>query len=625
MKKYVCLALSCFVLLSTASCTKKNKTQTSNDYYGTIKPKHNVDEIWINNREEPQHMDPTLATGVSDFNLIMNSFSRLVQIDPKTSKPIGDLALSWDVSEEGKRYIFHLRKDLKWSDGHPLTAHDFEYSWKRLMDPSVGSQYASLAYSSIEGGEAFGRQAVVLSGFAKAPRPSEIQSYLVSKGIAVEKVSQRSNSTDIFVFVGGTDKDQMRKRILQIFSQHTYFGKIEASVADSSVVEVRALGDLEFEVRLVGPLPYFVLLAEYSSFAAVPKHVIERVKAENDGDASRWTKLGTMVFSGPYMLVHENFKIDKVYEKNPQYWDASNVRTPRIRVLMIETETALMNAYKVGEVDVFGPHEVPSEMVAEVSKFKDFYDDPYLGVYYYIMNTAVKPLDNPLVRQALALAIDRESLTKNVLGGGYKAYHGFVPDGLAGYKSVQNEMYNPEKARELLAEAGFSNGEGFPKLKFKYDTKDVHRLVAQAVQEMWKKNLNVEFEMSNVEWKIYLDDLHAKRFELSRWGWIGDFLDPFTFLELMLSDSGNNHTQWASPEYDELIHLANTQSDESKRLALFQQAESLIMQEQVVIPLFLYTKTYMLKPYIKGFYKDYQDHHPWKHMWIDLDWEKSPS
>lgn len=621
MKKLTVL-FCCLCLGWISACTKKDTQNTSNEttsakmYFGTTTPKHGPDEIWINNREEPQHLDPQLATGVPDGHLAMNTFARLVQIDPKTSKPIGDLAKSWEVSNEGRTYTFAMREGLKFSDEKPLTSEDVKYSWLRLMSPALGARYSSLAYTTIEGGEAYARRAIWLTGFSQSPKLDDMKSFLESKGIGIEKVTQRYQSNDVFVYVADNN-DADRDKLVNFFKNVSKWGNIQASVADASVVELETPDPLTVVVTLTGPLPYFTLLAEFTSFAIVPRHAIERVAKANNGDERKWVRPENIVVSGPYKLVEENFKLNKIYEKNPHYWDAANVKTPKIKILMIETETAVMNAYKVGEIDVFGPHEVPSEQVKLVSKYADFYNDPYLGVYYYYVNHAVKPFDDPRVRKALSLAIDRKQITDYVLGGGYQPYHGFVPDGLAGYQSYQDELFNPERAKKLLAEAGFPEGQGFPKFTFKYDTKEIHRLVAQAVQEMWKKNLNIDFEMVNVEWKVYLDDMNSTNFEITRYGWIGDFLDPYTFLELLTSQSGNNHSNWKNATYDQLIETANRTEDEAKRLELFKQAETMVIDEQVVIPLFLYTKTYMLKPYVKGFYKDYQDHHLWKHMWID--------
>lgn len=618
MKK---LLVASLISLTLAGCTKDSDPS----YYGTIKPKHPFDELWINNREEPQHMDPTMVSGVPDGLLIQSTFSRLTAIDPKTGKPVPELADHWDISADGKGYTFYMRKGIKWSDGQPITAHDMEYAWKRLLDPATGAQFQGMLSNVLENGDAFAQRAIHLSGFEKASSSSEIQSFFTKHQIPVTKISARPGFNEVFVFVSGETGEETqanRDKMLNLLTQeHPWGEKVTAQITNADVVGCKALDDERFEVKLVGPIPYFILLIEHANFGPIPKHVIEKFKAE--GKEEQWVKPENVVVSGPFKLKEEQFKQYKIYEKNPHYWNAENVRLKKVKVLMIEKETAALNSYKVGEIDWIGPHEVPAEQIANVKNFKDYHNDPYLGVYYYITNIRQKPFNDPKVRQALSLAIDRQKITEHVLGGGQIPYNGFFPDGLGGFKSYQGELYNPVKAKQLLAEAGFPEGKGFPKSKFLYDTKEIHRLVIQAVQEMWKQNLGIDIEPTNVEWKVYLDRLEARDFQISRRGWIGDFLDPYTFLELIRSTSPLNPTGWNNPEFDRLLEASNLEGKPDKRAVLINQAEKLAIDDAAYIPIFVYTKTYMLKPYVKGFYSDYQDHHSWQHMWIDLDWKKT--
>ena len=618
MKKIIAIAL---MSLSAVSCTRDSDP----NYYGTIKPKHPLDEIWINNREEPQYMDPTLVAGVPDGQLSQNTFHRLVALDPRTGQPVPELAERWEVSDNGKTYTFFMRKNLKWSDGHPLTAHDAEYAWKRLMDPNMASQYQGVAADVIENGNAFAQRAIHLTGFEKAVAANDIKSFFIKHDVNVSKIQPRNGTNDMFVFVSGADGEETksnREQALKLLLQeHPWGDKVSASVTTADVVEAKALDDERFQVKLIGPLAYFILLAEFSNFAPLPEHVIEKFKTA--GKPDDWYKPENVVVSGAFKLKEEQFKQYKIYEKNPNYWDADNVRLKRVKVVMIENETATLNSYKVGETDWIGPHNVPSEQIPNVSGFKDFHNDPYLGVYSYIVNVKQKPFDDPKVRLALSLAVDRQKITEHVLGGGQIPTRGLFPDGLAGFKGYKPELYNPEKAKQLLAEAGYPEGKGFPKIKYLYDTKEVHRNIVQAIQEMWKQNLGIQIEPINVEWKVYLDRVEKKDFQMARRAWIGDFEDPFTFLEMEVSTSGNNNTNWVNPDYDRLIVASNMEADHDKRAALINQAETMAVDASARVPLYVYTKTYMLKPFVKGFYPSYQDHHAWRHMWIDLDWRKT--
>lgn len=618
MKKIIAMA---FICLSVVSCTRDSDP----NYFGTVKPKHPLDEIWINNREEPQYMDPTLVAGVPDGELSQNTFYRLVALDPRTGQPVPELAERWDVTDGGKTHTFFMRKNLKWSDGHPLTAHDAEYAWKRLIDPQMASQYQGVAADVIENGNAFAQRAIHLIGFEKPVSESDIKSFFIKHDVNVSKVQQRRGTNEMFVFVSGKDGDETktnRERMMQILIQeHPWGDKVSASITNSDVVEAKALDDERFQVKLIGPLAYFTLLAEFANFAPLPEHVIEKFKAA--GKADDWYKPENVVVSGAFKLKEEQFKQYKIYEKNPNYWDADSVRLKKVKVLMIENETATLNSYKVGETDWIGPHNVPAEQIPDLGAFKDFHNDPYLGVYSFIMNVRQKPFDDPKVRQALSLAVDRQKITDHILGGGQIPTRGLFPDGLAGFKGYKAELYNPEKAKKLLAEAGYPEGKGFPKIKYLYDTKEVHKNIIQAIQEMWKQNLGIQVEPVNVEWKVYLDRIEKKDFQMARRAWIGDFADPFTFLEMEVSTSGNNNTNWSDSEYDRLIVASNMEPDPAKRGALINQAEAMAVEASARVPLYVYTKTYMLKPFVKGFYPSYQDHHAWRHMWIDLDWKKN--
>lgn len=603
------------VSVALVGCTK----DLDPNFYGTIKPKHPYDEVWINNREEPQHTDPALVHGVPDGNLARNTFARLVSIDPKTSQPIPDLASRWDISKDGRICTFYMRKNAIWSDGKPITAVDMEYSWKRVIDPNTASEYQGLLSNVIENGDAFAQRAIHLTGFSQKVSAPDIQSIFTKHEVSVSNVQAKKDSTDYFVFVqDGSDKQSNTQKMISLINEdHPWGPGVTAEMTTSDVVGVKALDDERFEVKLVGPLQYFLILAEVPNFAPVPKHIVEKFKDE------QWTKPENVVVSGPFILKEEQFKQYKIYEKNPKYWDEKNIRLKRVKIVMIEKETASLNSYKVGETDWIGPHLIPSEQIGNVKGFQDFHNDPYLGVYYYVFNTKVKPFNDPKVRQALSLAIDREQIVKHVLGGEQIPFGALIPDGLAGYKGNQVELYNPDAAKKLLAEAGYPGGKNFPKFKFVYDTKESHQLVIQAVQEMWKQTLGINIESSNVEWKIYLDRMSRMEFDMTRQGWIGDFSDPYTYLELIKSTSGNNHTGWVNKEFDRLVEASNQELDVQKRFDLIRQAEKIFTDEVPMIPIYLYTKTYMLKPYVKGFYPDYQDHHPWQYLWIDPDWKRS--
>jgi oligopeptide transport system substrate-binding protein len=285
---------------------------------------------------------------------------------------------------------------------------------------------------------------------------------------------------------------------------------------------------------------------------------------------------------------------------------------------MVESATTAMNMYVAGEFDwPGGSTSLPAEFMDHLKEYQDFHSHPYLGVYFYWINTEEPPLDDPLVRRALSLAIDRDSLVQFVTRGGQHGSADLVPDGLAGYKGLHIPVYNPVKARQLLAEAGYATGQDLPLVTLSFNTSEGHKQVAEAIQAMWQQELGITVELANQEWKVFLANAEQTNFQICRMGWIGDYADPYTFLELLTSDCGNNHSNWSSTTYDTLLEQANQQHDAEERLSMLREAEAFALHEQPLIPLYVYTRTQLIKPYVRGIWGNHQDRHPWKYMWID--------
>ncbi|MCI5071436.1 peptide ABC transporter substrate-binding protein [bacterium] len=600
------LVLGFSLIVSSCISTENEK------FFGTTKPKHDPNVLWINNGSEPQYMDPQKASGAPDGEIVRNMFGRLTEINPKTGKPIADMAERWEISEDGTEFTFYMRKGLQWSDGKPLTAHDVEYSWLRLLDPETASVYASLAFDIVNG-DAYNLGAIFVQG----------------QGLSVEKIQDTLSALDLgdikqskypagfMVYPEGSDKDAVRKAILKKVNEEKVLGaEVTAEPAAKKHVQAKALDDERFWVKLNGPLPYFLAMIEFYIFAIVPEHVIEKIKAR-DGDDSLWVRPENVVCNYAYCLEEEAFRQYKIFKKNPLFWDAKNVTLDTVKAYSIESGNTNIFMYRTGEVDWTGANtDVPLEYIKKLKHLEDFHIDPYLGVYFYGFNVNSKPLDDSRVRRALSKAVDRKALSE-ILGGGEIPFADMVMDGLAGYKSLGTPLFEPKEAKRLLAEAGFPDGKGFPRLELVYNTQEKHKQIGQAVQQMWKENLNIEIELVNKEWKVYLDDMTGRNYDIIRRGWIGDFIDPYTFLELALSTSGNNRTGWKNAKYDKLIRNANIMSDYDKRLEMMREAEKIHAQEMPFMPLFLYTRNHIKKPYLKGFYFDYQGHHHWRYMYID--------
>lgn len=389
------------------------------------------------------------------------------------------------------------------------------------------------------------------------------------------------------------------------------------------VQEAKAIDSHTLSVKLRDPAPYFLGLITYPVFAPVPRHMIEKLKAEKKEDL--WVRPENIVVSGPFILTEENFKQYKIFKKNPKYFDASKVRLNQVKTVMIEDYNADMNAYKTGQHDWSYATSIPLDMIDIVKKYKDFHVDPQLAVYFYMLNTKRKPLDDVRVRKALSLAIDRAALVKNVTRGGQIPTRDMVPEGMLGYPGLKSSIYEPEQAKKLLSEAGFPGGKDFPKIAVKFNTSEGHRKIAEAIQQMWQKVLGVQINIENMEWRSLLDDQNQSNFDILRSAWTGDYLDPNTFLSIMTTKSKNNHTNWGSAKFDQALTDSDRLLDKQKRFDAFLSAEKILAEESPIIPVYAYTRLYMKKSYLKGFWPNLQDRHEWKYMWIDSNWDKNTS
>jgi oligopeptide transport system substrate-binding protein len=242
---------------------------------------------------------------------------------------------------------------------------------------------------------------------------------------------------------------------------------------------------------------------------------------------------------------------------------------------------------------------------------------PHLASYFYRFNTTRKPTDNKLVRQALSMAIDRKAIVENVTQGGQLPSTFFTPPETAGYTTTAGFKEDVEAARELLKQAGYASGADVPTVEILYNTDENHRSIAEAIQQMWSKNLGVKSTLVNQEWKVYLDSQRKLDYSVSRAGWTGDYPDPNTFLDMWTSWSQQNQTGWSDKKYDALIREAGTTGDMKKRLRLFDEAEHILMDELPIMPIYIYTRVYLLDPSVKGWYHTILDHHPWKHVYLD--------
>jgi oligopeptide transport system substrate-binding protein len=596
------------VLLGLIGCTRGGS-----GYYGTTEPKHGPDEIWTVLGSEPEYIDPGKCSDAPGGSVILNMFAGLVQPHPATLEPMPDLAERWEASEDGKRYTFHLRPAF-WSDGTPLTAADFVYSWRRVLDPATGSKYQSFLYP-VRYAEMFANRALIVRG-AGATSEAELRAAAERFG-PVDSIRLAPELDAAFVLVGGDDEQRasMRAQMMQGLAGAQLGAKrMTVAVTDASIVGVRAESEQTLIVELENPVPYFLNLLCFYTTMPVPRHVLEQLEKEGK-NPDLWTRPEHIVTSGAYILSEWQFRQRMRLQKNERYWDAAHVRTPKIRVTISDSYNTVLNLYEAGEVDSIGSSaNLPAEFVDTLSGYKDFVHAPQNGTFMFWINTKVPPLDDVRVRRALSLGIDREALVKHVTRAKQLPSADLVPDGLGGYQGLHSPLFDPPRARELLAEAGYGPERPLPTVTLTYNTTEGNKQIAEAVQAMWQKHVGVKVEIENQEWKVYLKNLRSHDFQIGRLAWIGDYPDPYTYLDLLLKGSGNNHSQWSDPRYEDVMRRANQQTDKAARLALLREAEQVAMDAVPVIPVYTYTRSELIKPYVRGHVINYE------YWWIDRRW-----
>jgi oligopeptide transport system substrate-binding protein len=330
-----------------------------------------------------------------------------------------------------------------------------------------------------------------------------------------------------------------------------------------------------------------------------------------------WTRPGRHVSNGAFQLKEwrPNHKI--VLEKSPTYWDAARVRLNAIHFYPVESADPEERMFRSGQIHVtyglpFGKVDTYKRNSPHVLR-----TDPYLNTYFFRLNVRQQPLNNEKLRRALALAIDRNAIVEKLLRGGQQPALAITPPGMPGYTPPAGTPSNLTVARALLAEAGFPGGKGLAPLDLLFNTKDNNRLIAEAVQEMWRRDLGVDVRLLNQEYKVVLAERRAGRYQILLGDWVGDYLDATTFLELWRSDSGNNHTGWGNPEYDALLFAAARTGDPAARAEQLRRAEALMLAAAPVIPLYYNTHVFLIQPSVKGWHPTLLDHHPYKHVWLE--------
>ncbi|MDA9007614.1 peptide ABC transporter substrate-binding protein [Porticoccaceae bacterium] len=392
----------------------------------------------------------------------------------------------------------------------------------------------------------------------------------------------------------------------------------DGEISDFSQVGVKALGDYVLQVTLTEPIPYFLQLLDHYSTYPVHRATIEKFGAA-DQRGTRWTFEGNIVGNGAFKL--KEWKINRriTVERNPHYWNAENVRLNQVVFYPTENVTTEERMFRAGQLHYSG---IPSDKIQAYSQSDDpsLRIQPYLGVYFYRLNVDKPQLSDKRVRRALGMTINRDQLVSQITKGGQIPAYAITPPGTMGYYPESDLAFDPEAAKKLLAEAGYPNGEGFPTTEILYNTSEGHRKIAVALQQMWKKHLNIDVVLLNQEWKVYLDTVSNHHYEIARAGWIGDYVDPNNFLDMFLCNGGNNRTRWCNPEYDQIIlQQVPKAKTHQQRLELFQQAETILLDEMPVIPIYIYTSNNLVHPTVKNFGRNILNQANYREMYLESE------
>jgi oligopeptide transport system substrate-binding protein len=370
-------------------------------------------------------------------------------------------------------------------------------------------------------------------------------------------------------------------------------------------------------VRLNEATPYFLQLLDHHSTYPVNRTAVEALGSASDR-LSRWARVGNLVGNGPFTLSEWQTNSHIRVEKNPLYWDAATTRLNAIVFYPIDNQATEERMFRDGQLH--RTTDVPLDKVpvylAENPELIRI--EPYLGTYFYGINTTRPGLDDARVRRALALSVDRELLAETVTQGIYRPGYSVVPPDTMGYNPPQLFEYDPDEARRLLAEAGYPKGAGFPGFSILYNTLEQHQKIAVAIQQMWRQELGISVQLVNQEWQVYLDSQNTNNFDVVRRGWIGDYVDPNNFLDLFITGGGNNHTGFSNARYDEIIlEQAPATRDRDERYALFHEAERLLMAEMPLIPLYVYQSKHLVRPSLKGMPSNIMDFYNWKYVYLE--------
>jgi oligopeptide transport system substrate-binding protein len=502
--------------------------------------------LHVGNGAEIQSLDPQQAGGSVDHNVLSTLFEGLVTLDEETFQPRPGAAARWEISADGRTYTFHLHPHGRWSNGDPLTARDFVYSFRRALSPAFGSEYKDALFP-VRNAEPFAR----------------------------------------------------------------------GQLADFADVGVRATDDHTLILTLERPTPYFLTVLRANVCFPVHAASVERGGARFDDRTGRWTQGRPFVGNGPFRLREWRDHLHLAVEKNPHYWDAARVRLNEVVFHPAESTQAQELAFRAGQlhttwdvplakIDAYR-QETPARLIVE----------PYFESYFLRFNTRHRHFADVRLRRALSLAIDRESIVRNILRGGQTAATALTPPGIGGYTPPAVLNRDLPEARRLLAEAGFPDGRGLPVLELTTLSSEINQRIAEALQQMWRRDLGVAVQIAQKEFKVLLDSLDTLDYTLVRGRWIAEYPDPLTYLTIFTTGNGVNGTGFADPRYDALLAAATRELEPAARLGALRTAEEYLLSQMPVAPIYWGSRTLLVAPSVRGWKKSPLGFRNYKDLWLE--------
>ncbi len=590
------------------------------------------------NGAEPKALDPHLVSSVGDSNIMRALFEGLVINHPSDdSAHLPGVAERWETTtgSDYKEWTFHLRKDAKWSNGDPVTARDFVYAYHRILDPKMPSPYASMLYFLVNG-EIYNKNLVEEIAIKAAPNPEhpwesikevefgandQSENNLNKKGLnGLDLETLKQVQADLSTYEWPEVlSDEAKQYILDAYVAFYEAGRTVQKERPAGVV---AKDDYTLVCNLEDPAPFFPDVVKHTTWLPVHQATIEKYGDMTD-PFTEWQKPGNHVGNGAFQLTDWRINAYVRVRKNPHYWDQKTVKLNGIDFLPLDNQFTEERAFRDGLVHY--TYIVPGNMIESYRKNQPevLRVETYAGVYFFRCNTLKGPTKDVNFRRALAYSIDQETIVKYVTMGGQMPAYGFVPPSDAGYKPPNKIKFDPAKAKEFLKAAGYESGKDVPEFTILINTSEAHKAIAEAVQDMWKTHLGIEkVKISNQEWKVFQQTLKDIDYDVARSGWIADYVDPNTFLSLWNTTDSNNETGWSNPEYDRLLKEAAGVSDPAIRYKKLLTAESLLLDQLPILPVYWYTRVYLLHPDVKNWQPLLLDNHNYK--FIDLEAADTP-